>query len=239
MKALRISGVVLLVLVAAAVAGVGIPETAGGAESSPAQGITVTGTGTAQTVPNEAQFSLGVTTKGSTAREALAANSARMERVIAALKSAGVSDKDIKTQDVSVGPGYDGEKGSTSGYAARNSVSVRVRELDRSSAVLDAASRAGANEVYGPSLTQSNREAYEAKALKSAFGNARKRAEALADAAGVKLGRVSSIAEGFSGGPQPMWEAARTAKTDTAVGAPIEAGTEEIQASVTVTFAIE
>jgi uncharacterized protein len=239
MKALRISGVVLLVLVAAAVAGVGIPETAGGAESSPAQGITVTGTGTAQTVPNEAQFSLGVTTKGSTAREALAANSARMERVIAALKSAGVSDKDIKTQDVSVGPGYDGEKGSTSGYAARNSVSVRVRELDRSSAVLDAASRAGANEVYGPSLTQSNREAYEAKALKSAFGNARKRAEALADAAGVKLGRVSSIAEGFSGGPQPMWETARTAKTDTAVGAPIEAGTEEIQASVTVTFAIE
>jgi uncharacterized protein len=239
MKALRISGVVLLVLVAAAVAGVGIPETAGGAESSPAQGITVTGTGTAQTVPNEAQFSLGVTTKGSTAREALAANSARMERVIAALKSAGVSDKDIKTQDVSVGPGYDGEKGSTSGYAARNSVSVRVRELDRSSAVLDAASRAGANEVYGPALTQSNREAYEAKALKSAFGNARKRAEALADAAGVKLGRVSSIAEGFSGGPQPMWEAARTAKTDTAVGAPIEAGTEEIQASVTVTFAIE
>jgi uncharacterized protein len=239
MKALRISGVVLLVLVATAVAGVGIPETAGGAESSPAQGITVTGTGTAQTVPNEAQFSLGVTTKGSTAREALAANSARMERVIAALKSAGVSDKDIKTQDVSVGPGYDGEKGSTSGYAARNSVSVRVRELDRSSAVLDAASRAGANEVYGPSLTQSNREAYEAKALKSAFGNARKRAEALADAAGVKLGRVSSIAEGFSGGPQPMWEAARTAKTDTAVGAPIEAGTEEIQASVTVTFAIE
>jgi uncharacterized protein len=239
MKALRISGVVLLVLVATAVAGVGIPETAGGAESSPAQGITVTGTGTAQTVPNEAQFSLGVTTKGSTAREALAANSARMERVIAALKSAGVSDKDIKTQDVSVGPGYDGEKGSTSGYAARNSVSVRVREFDRSSAVLDAASRAGANEVYGPSLTQSNREAYEAKALKSAFGNARKRAEALADAAGVKLGRVSSIAEGFSGGPQPMWEAARTAKTDTAVGAPIEAGTEEIQASVTVTFAIE
>jgi len=239
MKGLRISGVVLLVLVAAAVAGVGIPETAGGAESSPIQGITVTGTGTAQAAPNEAQFSLGVTTKGSNAREALAANSARMERVIAALKSAGVSDKDIKTQDVSVGPGYDGENGSTSGYAARNSVSVRVRELDRSSAVLDAASRAGANEVYGPSLTRSNREAYEAKALESAFGNARKRAEALADAAGVKLGRVSSIVEGFGGGPQPMWESARTAKAETAVGSPIEAGTEEIQASVTVTFAIE
>ena len=238
MKTIRIAGLALLVLAAAAVAGIGIPETAGGAESSPLQGITVNGTGTANAIPNEAQFSLGVTTKGSTAREALAANSARMERVIAALKSAGVSEKDIKTQDVSVGPGYDSDKGTQSGYAARNSVAVTLRDLDRSSAVLDAASRAGANEVYGPSLTRSNREAYEAKALESAFGNARKRAEALADAAGVQLGRVTSIVEGFSGGPQPMMDMQR-AKAETAVGAPIEPGSEEIQASVTVTFAIE
>jgi hypothetical protein len=236
MKMFRLAGLALLVLAAAAVAGVGIPETAGGAERSPLQGITVTGTGTSQAIPNEAQFSLGVTTKGSTAREALAANSERMERVIAAVKSAGVSDKDIKTQDVSVGPNYDG-KGSESGYAARNSVSVQLRDLDRSGAVLDAASRAGANEVYGPSLTRSNREAYEAKALEGAFGNARKRAEALADAAGVRLGSVTSIVEGFNGGPQPMLDM-RVAKAETA-GAPIERGTEEIQASVTVTFAIE
>ena len=121
---------------------------------------------------------------------------------------------------------------------ARNSVAVTLRDIERSSAVLDAASRAGANEVYGPSLTRSNREAYEAKALESAFGNARKRAEALADAAGVRLGRVTSIVEGFSGGPQPMMDMQR-AKAETAVGAPIEAGSEEIQASVTVTFAIE
>ena len=143
MKMIRIAGLALLVLAAAAVAGIGIPETAGGAESSPLQGITVNGTGTANAIPNEAQFSLGVTTKGSTAREALAANSARMERVIAALKSAGVSERDIKTQDVSVGPGYDSDKGTQSGYAARNSVAVTLRDLDRSSAVLDAASRAG------------------------------------------------------------------------------------------------
>jgi uncharacterized protein YggE len=237
MKMIRIAALALLVLAAAAVAGIGRPEAAGGAGEEARQGITVTGTGTSQAVPNEAQFSLGVTTNGSTAREALAANSERMERVIAAVKSAGVSDKDIKTQDVSVGPNYDG-KGSESGYAARNSVSVQLRDLDRSGAVLDAASRAGANEVYGPSLTRSNREAYEAKALESAFGNARKRAEALADAAGVRLGSVTSIVEGFNGGPQPMLDM-RVAKAETAVGAPIERGTEEIQASVTVTFAIE
>ncbi len=238
MKMIRIAALALLVLAAAAVAGIGRPEAAGSAGEETREGITVTGTGSANAVPNEAQFSLGVTTKGSTAREALAANSARMERVIAALKSAGVADKDIKTQDVSVGPGYDGVKGTESGYQARNSVSVQLRDLDRSSAVLDAASRAGANEVYGPSLTRSNREAYEAKALESAFANARKRAEALADAAGVGLGRVTSIVEGSSGGPQPMFDMAR-AKSETAVGAPIEPGSEEIQSSVTVTFAIE
>jgi len=63
-------------------------------------------------------------------------------------------------------------------------------------------------------------------------------AEALADAAGVRLGRVTSIVEGFSGGPQPMMDVQR-AQAEPAVGAPIEPGSEEIQASVTVTFAIE
>jgi uncharacterized protein len=237
MKMIRIAVLALLVLGAAAVAGIGRPEAAGGAGEEAREGITVTGTGTAQAIPNEAQFSLGVTTKGSTAREALAANSARMERVIAALESAGVAERDIKTQDVSVGPSYDG-RGSESGYQARNSVAVQLRDLARSGEVLDAASRAGANEVYGPSLTRSNREAYEAKALESAFGNARKRAEALADAAGVRLGSVTSIVEGSSGGPQPLYDM-RAARAETAVGAPIEAGTEEIQTSVIVRFAIE
>jgi uncharacterized protein len=236
MKALRICGLALLLIAAAAVAGVGIPETAGGAERPASQGITVTGTGTAEAAPDEAVFSLGVSTKGSTAREALAANSAQMQRVIAALKAAGVKERDVKTQDVSVGANYD-DSDDARGYSARNSVSVRIHELDRAGAVLDAAARAGANEVYGPSLTRSNREDLEAKALASAVKNARKRAEALADAAGVRLGRVTGIVEGFNGGPQPMFEA--RAATDSTVGPPIEGGTEEIQASVTVTFAIE
>ena len=236
MKALRICGLALLLIAAAAVAGVGIPETAGGAERPVSQGITVIGTGTADAVPDEAAFSIGVSTKATTAREALAANTEQMQRVIAALKAAGVQEVDIKTQDVSVGANYDDSRGA-SGYAARNSVSVRVRDLDRAGAVLDAASRAGANEVYGPSLTRSNREDLEAKALASAVKNARKRAEALANAAGVRLGRVTGIVEGFNGGPQPMIEA--RAAADSSVAAPIEAGTEEIQASVTVTFAIE
>ena len=237
MKAIRIGALALLVLAAAAVAGIGRPEVAGGAEADQRQGITVNGVGRVESVPSEATFSLGVSTDGASAREALAANSAAMRQVLAALAGAGVAEKDIKTETVSVGPDYDVDGRSPSGFTARNSVSVRIRELGKAGGVLDAASRAGANEVNGPMLTRTNRDELEAKALEDAVANARKRARALADAAGVGLGRVTAIAEGPNVGPLPYaMERAALAKD---ASAPIEPGTEEIQATVTVTFAIE
>jgi uncharacterized protein len=235
MKLIRIAALGLLLVAMAAVAGVGRPEAAGGADE-PREGITVTGVGRVETTPNEALFSLGVSTSGATARAALAANSEAMRKVLAALAAAGIDEKDIKTETVSVGPNYDEGVGS-SGYTARNSVSVRIRDLSKAGTVLDAASRAGANEVYGPTLTRGNREQIEAKALEDAVANARKRAEALADAAGIRIGRVTAIVEGSTGGPQP-WLLERAA-ADTAAATPIKPGTEEVQASVTVTFAIE
>lgn len=237
MKTIRIGALALLLLSAAAVAGIGRPEAAGGAEETTRSGITVTGTGRVESVPNEALFSLGVSTNGSTARSALAANSAAMRKVLAAIDNAGVDAKDVKTESVSVGPDYSVEGKSPSGFTARNSVSVRIRDLSRAGAVLDAASQAGANEVNGPMLTRADREGLEAEALEDAVGNARKRAEALADAAGVGLGGVTAIAEGFSGGPEPLMETRAVA--DAASSAPIRPGTEEIQATVTVTYAIE
>ena len=235
MSLIRIGVLGLLLLAAVAVAGIGRPEAAGGADE-PREGITVTGVGRVETTPNEALFSLGVSTSGATARAALAANSEAMRKVLAALDAAGIDGKDIKTETVSVGPDYDNGT-SSSGYTARNSVSVRIRDLSKAGTVLDAASRAGANEVYGPTLTRGNREELEAQALEDAVANARKRAEALADAAGVRIGRVTAIVEGSSGGPQP-WLMERAAADKTAA-TPIKPGTEEIQASVTVTFAIE
>ncbi|MEK6274414.1 MAG: SIMPL domain-containing protein [Actinomycetota bacterium] len=234
MKLMRIAVLVVLGAAVVALAGVGRPETAGGA-SKPAGGITVTGVGTVTSVPNEAEFSLGVQSNGATAREALASNSERMNRVLAALKSAGIDKSDIKTQDVSVSPSYS-ENGQTDGYTARNSVSVKIHDLSKAGKVLDAASNAGANEVYGPTLTRSNQDSLEAEALRDAVGNARKKAAALADAAGVRLGSVTAITEGFSGGPEPYFAQELRATADKA--APIEPGTQDVQASVTVTFAI-
>ena len=232
MKTIGIALAALLVLASAALAGIGRPEPAGASEAS-GEGITVTGTGSIQVVPDEADFSVGITTKGSTARSAMSENAAEMQRLIAALKAAGVDGADLKTQDVSVGRDYEGGA-EDSGYSARNSVSVHIDDLAKASAVLDAASRAGANEIYGPTLSRSNREAFEANVLKEAVANARARAEALADAAGVSLGKVTAIVE--SGQPEgPVWASdvmRSAAKT------PIEPGREQLTATVTVTFAI-
>lgn len=235
MKLMRIAVLVAVGAAVVALAGVGRPESAGGA-SKPAGGITVTGLGTVTSVPNEAEFSLGIQTKGETAREALAANSEKMERVLAALKSAGVDSRDIKTQNISVSPSY-AEEGQIDGYTAGNSVSVKIHDLSKAGEVLDAASNAGANEVYGPSLSRSDQDELQSKALRDAVADARKKAEVLADAAGVDLGPVTAITEGFAGGPEPYYaEAGARLAADKAV--PIEPGTQDVQATVTVTFAI-
>jgi len=232
MKPMRIAALVLVGAAVVALAGVGRPESAGSAEK-PAAGITVTGTGTVKTVPDEALFSLGVHSEGQTAREALAANSQRMNRVIAVVKSAGVAKGDIQTQDVSISPSYE-DKEQVTGYSARNSVSVRIRDLAKAGAVLDAATNAGANEVYGPTLDRSDREELQEKALRSAVADARSKAEALADAADVQLGEVTAISE--AGGPQPYFDHGMLAMAKSSV--PIEPGKQDVQATVTVTFAI-
>jgi uncharacterized protein YggE len=235
MKTIRIAAAVLLVLVAGAFAGVGRPDSAGGA-SAPSEGITVNGVGTVKAVPDEAQMSFGVQTEAATSREALARNSTQMERVLAALRAAGIAEKDIQTQDVSVWPRYDTTGEEAEGYTARNSVTVTIHELDKAGAVIDAATRAGANEVSGPMLSSSGRERLEAKALEAAVDNARKKAEALAKAAGVGLGRVTAMVEG-GGSPGPVMLEAARASADKAV--PIQPGQEEVQATVTITFSIE
>jgi uncharacterized protein YggE len=232
MKAIRIAALVAAAAAVVAFAGVGRPDSAGGA-AKPSGGITVIGTGTITAVPDEATFTIGVQTRGSTAHEALASNSEQTRRVIAAVRSAGVSKDDIQTQNVSVSANYSDEN-RIDGYSANNSVLVTIRGLSHAGKVLDAASNAGANQVDGPSLSRSDRETLEKKALGDAVGDARTKAEALAKAAGVSLGRVTAITEGSSGGMQPYFADARLASSD----APIEPGTQDIQTSVTVTFAI-
>ena len=234
MKPIRITAVALLCLAVAALAGVGQPEQARGQETDgPARSITASGLGSVTTVPDRAHFSFGVQAQSRTASQALEAADAQLTRVVAAVRSAGVAQADIQTEQISLSPRTSEDGVQIVGYTAVSSVSVRVRNLDRAGPVVDAAVGAGANQVYGPSLTRSDEAAVYRGALKAAYADARAKAQALAEAAGVTLGAMTSTVEG--GGSVPMPLAAGRAEDAKAT---VEPGTQEVQASVSVTFAV-
>ena len=230
MRPARIAAVAALLLAAVALAGVARPDAARSAEDAPA-GITVTGTGTVTAVPDRATFWFGVQTEGRTASQALAANTSAMRRVVDALRDAGIAAADLQTQGVSVGTRMT-ETGETAGYTATNSVSARIRDLGRVGAVIDAAVAAGANQVNGPELTRSNAAELYRNALRRAYADARAKAQVLAETTGVSLGAVVNVVEA-GGVPVPLG-AGRQADAETTV----LPGTQEIQASATVTFAV-
>jgi uncharacterized protein YggE len=198
-------------------------------------GISVTGTGAVSAIPDQARFSFGVRAEASTAEEALAETSKAAEALVDALKGAGIDEADLQTQQVSVFPLYTGDANRVTGYTASNSVSALVRDLDAAGAVVDAAVMAGANEVFGPMLDISDKEALAEEALGLAVEQARTRAAALAAAAGVEVGDVIGLAE--LGGPvAPLGRSADVAEE--AGFAPIEPGTQEVRVTVSATFAI-
>jgi uncharacterized protein YggE len=237
MKTIRIAIAVLLVLAVAALAGVGRPEAAESASEDPETGITVTGTGEVRQTPDRASLTFGLQTEGATSAKALADNSAATRRLIDALKAAGVSAKDLKTEHMDVSPRWDVDKvPEPRGYSASSSVTVSDQPLERASRLGDIAVNAGADTVSGPSLSVADRDAEYRRALERAFQDAREKAETLAAAAGVSVGKVTAIAEGSQPSYMPMYAAADRMRLEAKT--PIEPGSEQVTAVVTVTFSL-
>jgi uncharacterized protein len=232
MKIVQIGVVAAAVAAAVAFAGVGRPDSARGSSPS-TRGVTVTGTGSVDAVPNRAGLVVGVSTDAATARAALAANAEKAARVIEALRSAGVAKQDLQTADVSVSPRWN-DQGRQDGFAAHSSVQVKVREFGRAGSILDAAVAAGATETSGPSFDRGDRAELYRSALKAAFADARAKAATLAGEAGASLGRVLRIEESpATSGPVPMYAAAMERSPT-----PVEPGTQEVQATISVTFSL-
>jgi hypothetical protein len=148
-----------------------------------------------------------------------------------------VDGKDLRTEQVSVYPRTSSDGLSVTGYDASNTVRATIRGLERAGAVVDAASEAGANQIYGPSLTVSDAAAQYRSAVDAAYDDARARAEAIAAKAGVALGAPVAIVEGGGGvGPVPLAE--RAVASDAGADVPIEPGVQDVAATLTVTFAI-
>lgn len=223
-----------LVLGAAALSGVGRPGAARGDATTTTDRnlVTVEGTGTVNTVPDRAELSLGVATRGATAKDATDENAAKMRAVLAALRKAGIAERDLQTQELSLEPVYDKGQGVV-GYTASNTVAARS-EIGASGAVIDAAVAAGANRLLGLSLVRSDRDGLYRDALRRAVDDAKAKAAALAGAGGFAVGEVVSVREGANVDP-PVYRSYQAVAADST---PVAAGSQEISATVTVAFAI-
>jgi uncharacterized protein len=218
------------VLAAAALAGIGRPEAARGETATP-DTVTTLGHGLITIAPDEATVSAGGHAQAASASAALAENAKLMNAVVAALKAAGGGQ--LQTQQVSLYP-QTGPQGDVTAYVADNSVSAKTK-IAGAGALIDAAVGAGANTVNGPSLGVSDRDARYRDALGKAVADARLKAEALAKAGGFGVGPVSSVTEQGGSGPPQVFQAIGAAAKD---ATPIEPGTQEVTADVTVTFRI-
>ncbi len=203
-------------------------------------GITVRGVGRVGRTPDSATVVLGVETQAATAGEAQAVASTRMRAAIEALTSNGTAARDISTRQVSLSQMFDysGDTPRPAGYQATQSLGVRVRDLARLGPVIDAAVGAGANQVSEVSLELADPAAARAEARDLAMADARRTAEALARAGGVRLGLPISIRESGrdTSPPHPMLRA----KAEMAMSAdtPIAAGETDFEVSVEVTWGI-
>lgn len=202
--------------------------------------ITVSATGLVSAEPDQARLSSGVVVEAPTAREALTKNTDAMKQVIAELKASGVEAKDIQTSSFNVEPvtvyGKEGQAPRITGYRVANQVSILVRDLSKLGAVLDQVITVGANQLSGLSFEVSKEETLKDDARKDAMANALRRAKLLAEAGGATVGDVMQISEdvGYQG-PRPFADV-RMAKAESV---PIEAGTNALEARVTVTYALK
>ena len=196
--------------------------------------ITVVGDANISVAPDTAMIRLGVTSQGKNAREASDANAKQMTTVLAAIKDAGVADRDVQTSRLSLQPQYEQGKAGPArllGFQVTNQVTIRIREIDKFPGILDRAIAAGANEMSGIEFVVSEQSKLLDQARDDAIVDARRKAELYAKAAGVKLGKVVSIIEeGSSPPPRPVMQAMR------ANAVPVAPGEQMLRAAVTVSF---
>jgi uncharacterized protein YggE len=204
--------------------------------------LDITATGEVTRVPDVAIISAGVVTRSTTATAAIQENADRMERVRAALKRAGIADRDIQTSNISLNPEYRYENNQPPqlvGYTASNQISVRFRDIRNSGKILDTLVGQGANQINGPNLTIDKPEGVldEARARAAAVGRAR--AELYARALGMKVVRLLSVSE--SGGyavPPPM-PVMMEARAMDGAQTKIDPGEQKLQVSLAMTFELQ
>jgi len=205
--------------------------------------LDLSATGTATRVPDLAIISAGVETRSATATGAIADNAARMERVRAALKRAGIADKDIQTSSINLNPDYayvNNQPPRLTGYRASNNVSVKFRDIRNTGRILDALVAEGANQINGPSLTIDKPEAALDEARIKAIATGRARADLYARALGMRVVRLLSVSEGGGYSPRPPMPMVMMARSEAAdAKTSIDPGTQDLEVTLAMSFELQ
>lgn len=202
-------------------------------------------TGTSTRVPDLAIVSTGVQTQALTAQDAIAQNAQRMSQVIAALRKAGIAERDIRTSQLNLSPQYDysrenGQGPRLTGYIATNEVTVRYRDVAKSGAIIDALVGAGANQVNGPNLMIEDSAAALDEARADAIATGLRRAELYARAMGKRVARIAMVSEGGSVDRPPiMVKGARAMMAEDAAVTEIVPGEQDVAVTLQMSFDLE
>jgi uncharacterized protein len=224
---------------AAAIAAALLLAASARAESGLPPAISVTGEAKVSVAPDLAHIDAGVASDGKTAREASNTNNEAMAKVIAALKGAGIDDKDIQTSRLSLQPQYAANRSGSSpivGYRASNRVTIRLRDVSKVAGVIDTLVSGGANDIGNISFSVSQASKLLDDAREKAVADARRKAEIYAKAAGVTLGAPLNISEA---GAAPVFRSKMVSSMAEGLPTPIAQGEETLSVTVSVTWAIK
>jgi uncharacterized protein len=226
-------------------AAMALPIAASAQETPMQPRIIVSGEGEAAVAPDMAVLSLSVMREAKTAREALDANNSAMAEVIDAIKKFGVADRDLQTAGLQIMPRYnytnnpDGTQiADLVAYQVVNTLTVRVRDIAKTGEILDKAVSLGVNQGGSIVFTNDDPSATVTEARKNAVAEAKAKAETLAQAAGVSLGRILEITD-QTYGIQPMPIEAKAFDRVAAQAVPIQAGENSYRVQVNITFELK
>jgi uncharacterized protein len=205
----------------------------------------VTGSATTNIKNDKVTVSLGVESADKTAQNALSSNSKLMNNIINALKGSGVQENETSTSSFTINPNYNyseyGSKGDLIGFTVSNSIHITSSNIDSISQWIDTAVKNGANivnEIYF-SVSPNKLDKIQNGLLIEAVGNAKSKADLVAEAAGLKIAGIKSITIGESGlppvpGPIPVYS--KSVAFDETSSTPILAGEQEISATVSIVY---
>ena len=208
--------------------------------SPPEHSITVSASGRITVVPDVARVNLGVTITKPTVKAVREAGAKAMTDIIDAIKGLGIAEADIQTTNLSLNPQYgNGTTPKIVGYQISEQVQVTVRDLDKAGDVVDAAAAKGATDVNGISFEFADPVKAQNDARGAAVTAARVSAQAMAAAGNVSLGDVISITDATPVSPFPYYTLGGIKGGAIAdVATPVQPGTQDLSATVTVIFAI-